>query len=734
MTMAHQLQFTTTWPCIAFSVGLMLLATGLSFYSWCRAGHGNVLGRQELLRLLIIGCVLVLLNQPEWILKYSPESKPVVAVLWDDSGSMQTEDQVMPYAAEPQVVPRSEAVQFFTNPAFWQPLTERLNVVLESFGNREDPPGSNLYEPLTQVAQRYENLLGIVLISDGDWNAGRPPVEAATQLRRMGLPVFTLLAGSPRPLPDLNLLQLDPPTSGNVGKTVRIPFTIHNSLPEAFATTVTLTTSAGETLQRDLVLAARGTTSDAFLWTPPAEGDFTLSVTVPRHEDERLADNNHRQASIRIHREQLRVLLVESYSRWEYRYLRNALSRDPGIDVACLLYHPGLEAPGGGSSDYIKEFPASIEALARYDVVFLGDVGLEPGQLTVEDCQRIRGLVEQQAGGLIFMPGLRGRQASLIESTLSDLYPVVLDSSQPGGWGSRTPATLHLTDSGRRSLLTKLADTNDQNAQVWENLPGFQWHAAVQRAKAGTETLAVHSEMSNEFGRLPLLVTKPQGAGKVLFMGTDGAWRWRKGVEDLYHYRFWGQVIRWMAYQRNMARGETLRLVFTPEQPEIGQTLSLQAHVMNQSGEPLNQADVQATITTPGGTTKTLRMRAETGEWGTYQGQFQAEMAGKHRLLLACTQTEATLETSFLVQGQPREQTGKPARPEVLEEISRLTNAATIPLQSENSSLILDQLRKLPLPPPSTKRLQLWNHPLVAAVLGGLLVLFWVWRKASGLT
>ena len=57
----------------------------------------------------------------------------------------------------------------------------------------------------------------------------------------------------------------------------------------------------------------------------------------------------------------------------------------------------------------------------------------------------------------------------------------------------------------------------------------------------------MHQESSNAFGRIPLLVTRTFGAGKILFMGTDGAWRWRRGVEDLYHYRFWGQVVRWMS-------------------------------------------------------------------------------------------------------------------------------------------------------------------------------------------
>ena len=80
----------------------------------------------------------------------------------------------------------------------------------------------------------------------------------------------------------------------------------------------------------------------------------------------------------------------------------------------------------------------------------------------------------------------------------------------------------------------------------------------------------MHSSLRNDEGRIPLLVTRPYGNGKVLFMGTDGAWRWRLGVEDKYHYRFWGQVIRWMAHQRHLAQGERIRLSFSPETPRTG--------------------------------------------------------------------------------------------------------------------------------------------------------------------
>ena len=156
--------------------------------------------------------------------------------------------------------------------------------------------------------------------------------------------------------------------------------------------------------------------------------------------------------------------------------------------------------------------------------------------------------------------GFRGNEVTLRGTALEELIPVIWDDAQPRGWGTSQPGRFVLTETGTRSLLTKLDDTDEASARVWNTLPGFQWYAPAMRAKAGTEILATHATETNRFGRIPLIVTKTYGAGKVLFMGTDGAWRWRKGVEDKYHYRFWGQVVRWMAYQRNMSQGEKMRL------------------------------------------------------------------------------------------------------------------------------------------------------------------------------
>ncbi len=730
MNSTHTLTFLWTPWSAALSAGVVVLAAGLCWAAWRRSGYARSQGLLELFRLAIVALTALGLNQPEWVEEFRPTEKPAVAVLWDNSVSMATRDVPLGPGSS-ALVSRSEAIARLTEESAWAPLRDRLDVILQPFPPLGSGRRTDLHEPLAQAPEKVKHLVGVVLISDGDWNEGPPPVQAATALRMKGVPVFTVPVGSPTRLPDIELLSLGAPTFGVAGKAVRIPFAIESTLPREYITTVSLKTSDGDEVSEEVRIAPMGRTTGSLLWKPKRTGDVTLALEVPKHPDEALPDNNRLTAPIAIREEKLRVLVVESLPRWEYRYLRNALSRDPGVEVSCLLFHPGLSKVGGGNKDYIKQFPAGLDELSKYDVVFLGDVGIDDGQLTVEQCRLLKGLVEHQASGLVFMPGLQGRQLSLLETPLADLLPVVLDESQPGGWGSRTPGHFELTELGRRSLLTNLADAQDNNQEVWDDLPGFQWYAPVVRAKGGTEVLAVHKDAANEHGRLPLLVTRTFGAGKVLFMGTDGAWRWRKGVEDKYHYRFWGQVVRWMAYQRNMAKGETMRLYYSPDQPQVRQTVALHANVMEKSGEPLSKGDVTARITAPSGKSETVRFTSAGEEWGVFNGRYTPAEPGRHEVLLACKQTGATLEASIFVQGDVAERVGRPARPEVLEEIARVTRGKV--LAPGKTDQLLQSLASLPDPPPSVRRVQLWSHPAFAAVVVFLLGAFWVARKVVGL-
>ncbi len=715
-------------------LGLFIVAvTGvLCWLAWHRSGYRMRTGWLELLRFVLVCLVVTTLNQPEWLKIQPPDRRSTLAVLWDQSKSMETRDVFDDQDLSSERKSRAETIQPLMSEAVWKPSdTTDLNVVFEPFSSQLDPAeeATDLNAGLSHVLDNHANLRGVVLLSDGDWNVGNSPVEAATRFRMKGIPVFAVGVGSKVPLPDLELVRMDAPTFGVTNKQLRIPFVIRSTLGQDRDVSVTLSVNNEAKVTKVVGVPAMSQAQDNIVWTPPATENYTLNLRIAQDAEDLIPENNEISAPISIREEQLRVLVIESFPRWEYRYLRNALERDQGVEVTCLLFHPELPQVGGGRT-YIKRFPDARE-LSRYDVVFLGDVGVKEDQLTTEQVRELRKLVSAQASGIVFMPGRSGSHDTLIPGPLDDLYPVILDPATPQGVGSNIQGYFALTASGQRSLLTRLGDTDQDNGEVWRKLPGFFWYTGVKRAKAGTETLAVHDQVATASGRVPLIVTKTYGTGKVLFMGTDSAWRWRHGVEDKYHYRFWSQVARWMAYRRQMAQSEAIRLFYSPDRPNVDDVLTLNANAIDNVGGTLDRGSVVVQAISPSGKTQTIRLQPGTEDLaGLFVGSFVPKEPGNYRLIASSSETGASVQTDLSVQGLNREQQGRLARFDVLDEIAKITEGKLVPV-SEVPSL-LEHLAALPEPAPTVHRTRLWAHPIWAGILVFLLGAFWVARKMNG--
>jgi len=735
----YNLHFSTTPATLAIGLAALAIVGFLCILSWKRSPHPRRTAMLEGLRFFCTLLVVLLLWKPEWLTVLHPDTKPRIAILWDASKSMETLDAEVPQLFSPTeaIVSRAEWTQMALDSDLWKPLSDggKNELFDRAFAAPPEDPaevplaGTDLSAPLEDLLENETNLRAAVLISDGDYNIGQPPVVAAQKMLQRGVPLFTIPVGSRKRLPDIDLLTVTAPAYGIVGENVQIPFTVRSSLDREVRTIVRLRDDSGHEKTKELILAPGEPTYDAILWRLEKEGASTLELSIPMADGERIEANNSKKFTLSGRPESIKVLVIESLPRWEYRYLRNALSRDPGVELSCLLFHPQLGK--GDGPDYLQDFPSKPEDLSKYDVIFLGDVGVAPDQLSKEQCELLRGLVENQASGIVFMPGSQGNQFTLKDTALWDLMPVVLDEENKGGINDAVASPLTLTGEGRSSLLTMLADSEEANPDVWRSLPGFHWSAPVLKSKGGTEVLAVNVNRRGRFGPAPLIVTKAAGNGKVLFMGIDSAWRWRRGVEDKYHYRFWGQVARWMSYQRNMAAGQRVRLYFTPERPVPGDTVTFNANAFSASGAPLQEGAVYVDATAPDGTKERIALEKNDTAWGAYSGRLKIGLPGEWNLRASIDEVGSeAVETKLLAQGAELEQSGQPARPEVLEEMARIARGRMI--TPEQLPELIKEIEALPEPRPIENHVPLWSHWGSVALIVLLLAVFWTGRKLNG--
>jgi len=204
------------------------------------------------------------------------------------------------------------------------------------------PNASYLGDAVLGVLDRAagQRVSGVLLFSDGQNTGGASPADAAAaarSYRRDGAPVYAVPIGSTADIQDVAII--DVYTSGLVAKkdTVRVHCTIEAHGFDGQTTKVELVAHSreGETVLATKELVLSGTEQQQVELTFVAEesGPQYLEVRVPEHpnESQQLRANNHDVAYVRVSEKKLKVLLVDGRPRWDFRFLKNALRRDNGV-------------------------------------------------------------------------------------------------------------------------------------------------------------------------------------------------------------------------------------------------------------------------------------------------------------------------------------------------------------------------------------------------------------------
>jgi hypothetical protein len=324
---------------------------------------------------------------------------------------------------------------------------------------------------------------------------------------------------------------------------------------------------------------------------------------------------------VRVAPEKVRVLLVDGYPRYEYRFLKEMLKRaDENIQLQVFLLsaNPDYLQDSTRGVPALREVPTDRKTLLDdYDVIILGDVNpwsISPDPARCEEFLRSAGGVRGARRGLLLIAGEYDNPRNYISTPLEPLFP---SCSTRRRWRARIRrATTASGPSSRtrrsRTRSCACAPTPRPTARCGRTRAGSSRSTGSNRSagQAGQPGAAAPSERGGSNGRYPLLVAGYYPAGRTLFSAIDSTWRWRKRYGDLYHERFWRAAIRWLALGRLRSGDRRYRIEVAQSTYDIGASVAVEARVLDEDFQPSTRPVQEAWWSGPDGRPKELTLPA----------------------------------------------------------------------------------------------------------------------------
>jgi hypothetical protein len=687
------------------------------------------------LRVIFLLFLLLLLLRPTLVLTLETQVRRALIVLVDTSRSMNIPD------AGPQKQPRiAVAASSLRNPL--NALQYDFDLIPFTFGahaTETSPTGwldklsatnavTALGDSLTEVLDRKRGqpLTGILLVTDGANNAGTSPLDAAMLAKQNNLPLYIVGTGttSPRDIAVESVFSSDIAFVNDA-----LPVTVRLRARGVGTEPLTLTLRLGDQVVAEQTFTPSPDAEQVLNlnFTPRDAGDYELRAEMPPLPGEILTDNNSAAQRLRVIDAKIKVLLVEQAPRWDYRYLLALLMRDRRVQLKSVLFEADHGIARGEDSPYLPAFP-STEQLLQNDLVILGDV--DPKLLTANQMKDLYEFVSKYGGALVFVAGKRFNPDAYANTPLSKLLPVELEPSALrtlSGDGGDKPIQLELTPAGQANTMLRLAEQPAESLAHWRSLPPLYWDARVAQAKPAAEVLLVDADPSKatRFGKMPVMAVQQYGAGRVLFLGTDNTWRWRKNIGESFFTTLWGQIVERMALVHLLGGAKHTQLSTDRQSYCTGDRVIVLARLYAADFEPISEPLVRGSFSPHG---NDVQLRPEPGQRGLYRGEFIAPAPGKYEFHL---DRDPDTHVNFDVLAPVHELGDTALNESMLREMAALTGGAYF-----NT----DNLSKLPATVDhrvehirSQQEIPLWSSPLMFLVAVLIVTVEWVLRKRSHL-
>ena len=588
--------------------------------------------------------------------------------------------------------------------------------------------GANLRSVLNDL--RGTPPSSVVLITDGVVTAGESLAQAAQYAARKNIPIYAIGVGSSDEVRDLQLHDLLVDDTVFVDDTVNFEVKLVGQGYEGREVAVSLRRKGfDEPLQTRTVrigadqVPVKVTLSDR----PSEEGTVDYIIETPVLERETGKDNNRIARPIRVIDEEIRVLYVEAYPRYEFHYLKSLLERQPAVDLDVVLLDSDPEFVEQDRTA-VPFMPTSRQELFDYDVLILGDVA--PTLFSQAQLSNIVEFVEKKGGGFLLIAGRNQAPQAYRGTPLEALLPVVVGPAANRNLVVATGESFfpQLTIEGKSSPNFRFSDDEDENDRIWASFPPMYWYARSEKAKPGAQTLVVHPMTREDGAETPLVATQFFGAGRSYYQAFDSTWRWRFRVGDVYHARYWIQTIRFLSRAKLLGKNRAVELLVGRRRFRRGDPVPLRVRFLDETLAPTSDDAVTVQLEHDGLADPPLRLTRVPGRRDVFEGVVARTVDGRYHGRLTAPLIESPPTVDFEIVPPAGELDRVRMNEPELREVAKRTGGVYHSL--DQADLLFDELppgRKVALhtDPPFS----LWNTWPVLCTFLALLALEWVLRK-----
>ena len=736
----------STGSLVAAALAAIMIALAVFTYRRIRVNDGRLRDRIVLttLRVATLGLVLFCLLRPTLIVRAAVNQQNVVALLLDDSKSMQISD----YDGKP----RSEFIrEQFGSPAspLMKALSDRFLVRVFRFSSSAGRAGSvkelTFDGSQTRLGTALENardelaglpVAGVVLVSDGADTSQGSLANSLLGMKADKLPVFTVGVGSDRLPRDIQIDRVTTPRSVLKNASLLLDVVVRETGYAGQTVTVDVEDEGHIVGSEKVQLPADGSPATVRVRATAAEaGPRLFKFKVAPQPGELVTQNNQRDAIINVRDVSERILYYEGEPRFEMKFLNRAVEDDKNLHVVTLqrtAENKFLRVKVDGPDELAGGFPKTRDELFKYRGLILGSV--EAGAFSGEQLQMIADFVDRRGGGLLMLGGARSfGEGGYGGTPVADVLPLAIDAkthaSEPAGIAR---LKISPTRAGQSHAVTQIADTEAASLARWPQLPLLTTPNAALPVKPGASVLLTGVD---EHGKSQVVLAAQQyGRGKAIAFPVQDSWEWQMHasipLEDQTHEHFWRQMLRWLIE----GVPEQVDVHLSTERVEPGDAITIEANVVDPAFVDVNDATVVAQVARPGGTTMTVPLQWTGQRDGQYRGTFVSSDAGAYEVTVDATRANQAMGSGVAyVRAAPGDAEyfdptmhEAPLRRIAQETGGRFYNAASV-------AGIAEDVRYAGRGVTSIEERELWNMPVILLSLMTLICAEWGYRRAVGL-